>query len=211
MAISLSDLFPMLRSAKGGTPPAESVRHWQRSLGRRKGAHKRVAAPRASAISFETIEPRVLLSADSFNMALATYLDDPQLGTNSAVMLVDDGVGLLSDAADAAFESDALAEGLKAAIPGLLVRNGLPSEFNTLTLEEVLRKNGDGAFDIDLGDYVDDLLGGPSGRRRGRDVEVQDAAPVVRHGEEDVEHAERDRGNHEEVDRDDVCQVVLQE
>ena len=62
-----------------------------------------------------------------------------------------------------------------------------------------------------VGKGLDDLLGGPPGRRRGRDVEVQDATPVVGHDEEDVEHAERDRGDHEEVDRDDVRQVVVQE
>jgi Ca2+-binding RTX toxin-like protein len=160
MAISISDLFPMLRSAKGSTPPASSVRHWERNLGRRKGAHKRVAAPRASAISFETIEPRVLLSADTFAMPIATYLDNPLLGTNSAEMLIDDGLGLLPDAADAAFDSTTLANGLKAAIPGLLVRTSVNSaDFKALTLEDVLRENGDLLLsDVELGDYVDDLL-----------------------------------------------------
>ena len=40
---------------------------------------------------------------------------------------------------------------------------------------------------------------------------MQDAAPIVGHDEEDVEHAERDRGNHEEVECDDVPDVVLKE
>jgi len=180
MAISISDLFPMLRSAKGSTPPASSVRHWERNLGRRKGAHKRVAAPRASAISFETIEPRVLLSADTFGGDLASYLLNPTFGVNSSAVLVDDGLSLLEEVADDAIDEESLQGKLDVAIPGVLVRDGLlPVQFNSLTLAEVLLTNGDelGA-DVDVGGYIDDLLDGLPDFSED-DVSVQDFADAL--------------------------------
>ena len=55
------------------------------------------------------------------------------------------------------------------------------------------------------------LLGSPTGRKRGSDIGVQNATPVVGHDQENVEDAERRRWNHEEVDCDDVPDVVVQE
>ena len=55
------------------------------------------------------------------------------------------------------------------------------------------------------------LAGRSTGPKARRNVEVQDATPVVGHDEENVEDAERRRWNHEEVDRDDVLDVVVQE
>ncbi len=47
-----------------------------------------------------------------------------------------------------------------------------------------------------------DLLGGPSRRRRVRDIEMDDPSPIVCQDDEDEQHLERDRGNSEEVNGD---------
>ena len=93
MKISLGDLFPMLRSAKGSAVSFSSARHWERVIPRRKPCtHKRAAAPRASAISFETFEPRVLLSADGvvggFSDTLSQGLN--AVGTEIGELIEDD-------------------------------------------------------------------------------------------------------------------------
>ena len=48
-----------------------------------------------------------------------------------------------------------------------------------------------------VGKGRDDLLGRPPGGRRGRDVEVQHAAAIVRHDHQHIEHAERHRRDEE--------------
>ena len=43
-----------------------------------------------------------------------------------------------------------------------------------------------------------------------RNIEVNDAAPLMRENEEDVEDAERDSRDGEEIDRGQLCRVVFQ-
>ena len=62
-----------------------------------------------------------------------------------------------------------------------------------------------------VGKCLDDLLGCPTGGGGCRDVEVQDATPIMRHDQQDIEHSERRGGNDEEVHGRDVRSVVLQE
>jgi hypothetical protein len=56
-----------------------------------------------------------------------------------------------------------------------------------------------------------DLLGGPFGGRAGGDIEVEDAPSLVSENEEDEEDLVAPGRQDEEVGRDDVADVVLQE
>jgi hypothetical protein len=61
-----------------------------------------------------------------------------------------------------------------------------------------------------VGKSVKKLLRGPFCGWMRRNVEVNDAAPLMRQDKEDVENAERDRRNGEEIDRGKLFGVVLQ-
>ncbi len=62
-----------------------------------------------------------------------------------------------------------------------------------------------------IGERLDDLLSGPGGSRRVRDVEVHDPPTIMLEDHEHVENSES-RGRHdEEVDRDEVGEVILEE
>ena len=62
-----------------------------------------------------------------------------------------------------------------------------------------------------LGEGFDQLLGGPRGGGVLRDVDVHDAAAVVRHQDEHEEHAARQRRDGEEIHRDDGGEMVGEE
>ena len=61
------------------------------------------------------------------------------------------------------------------------------------------------------GECFDDLLCCPLRARMFRDVDVQDPTAVMSEDKEDEQDAERGRGHHEEVQRNQVSHVVLQE
>jgi len=58
---------------------------------------------------------------------------------------------------------------------------------------------------------LDDLLRRPFSRGTGGDVEVRDIPPVVTQDDEGEEYAKRRGGDGEEVDRDDISNMVIQE
>lgn len=61
------------------------------------------------------------------------------------------------------------------------------------------------------GEGLDDLLCGPLSRRVGGDVEVHHGAPIMAKHDEAIQHTERGGRYREEVDRDDVLGMVVQE
>ena len=58
---------------------------------------------------------------------------------------------------------------------------------------------------------VHDLLGGPVGGWMLRHVEVDDAAAMVGEHDEDEEHPQAGRGHREEVERDEILDMVVEE
>ena len=62
-----------------------------------------------------------------------------------------------------------------------------------------------------VGESLAQLLNDPTARGMPRDIEVQYASPTMVDDEEAVEHAERDRGDGEEVHRRDYLTVIPQE
>src|SRR2546426_9575696 len=61
-----------------------------------------------------------------------------------------------------------------------------------------------------MGKGLSDLLCRPRSGRGVAHVEVYDLAAVMKQDHENVEHAERHRGGHEEVDGDENSDVVLE-
>jgi hypothetical protein len=61
------------------------------------------------------------------------------------------------------------------------------------------------------GKGIPELLGGPLGRRVGGDIDVDDASAIMGQDQEDIQDLETDSRDGEEIHRDQVVDVVLQE
>lgn len=160
MALSLGDLFPLRGSRRAASLAAACPAG---SSSRRRSR----AAPRPTALAFETYEPRMLLSADVLNnVTLADYVANPTVG--SAVLAdLTSALNLLDNVASAAQGDAAFDPFLDKAIPGLLERetkrDGSPifaaADYYAPTLRDVLEDNGADpvAFTDFLADTLDDL------------------------------------------------------
>ncbi len=62
-----------------------------------------------------------------------------------------------------------------------------------------------------FGECSDDLLRRPFSRRMGRDIEMNEVPSVVTQHDKCEKYAERGRRNDEEIDRNDVAQMIVQE
>ncbi|MHC4090331.1 MAG: hypothetical protein ACYSVY_08640 [Planctomycetota bacterium] len=67
------------------------------------------------------------------------------------------------------------------------------------------------AWGLVVRERLDNLLGRPSRGRVGRDVEMNDATPVMPQDDETVQQAKTHRCHDEEIDRGDVGYVILEE
>ncbi len=139
MAVTLSDLFPLRAARSSHASPAAHP------LYRKHGRAR--AAVRPSKIGFETLEPRVLLSADVFDgSTLAAYLANPVIG-NGVLTELDSGLNLLDEVADTAQGLTGYDDLLGTEIPGLLEREtgGVPllaKDFWAPTIADIVGKIG---------------------------------------------------------------------
>ncbi|MES2786950.1 MAG: LEPR-XLL domain-containing protein, partial [Pseudomonadota bacterium] len=161
MSFSLGDLFP-LRGSRRALTVART--HGAATPSRRRTR----AAIRPNPLTFETYEPRLLLSADVLgNVTLSDYLSNPTVG---AAVLGDltSALNLMDNVASAAQDDAVFDPLLDSAIPGLLERetkrNGDPillaSDYYAPTLRDVLDDNG--ADSVDFADFLNETLSGLS-------------------------------------------------
>ena len=99
--------------------------------GRSRAAAKksaRHAVPvRRSALTFELLEPRLLLSADAFPGTQASYVADPLVG-DGILSEFSTGLDAVETAVDTALADNDFTDKLNIALPGLLDRSGANPE-----------------------------------------------------------------------------------
>ena len=126
--MNLADIFPLKGSNNGKAAPRPVA------LGKKGRGSRRAAASRMRAVNFETLEPRILLSADPLQTGYTAALTEGLTAFGSAIELQ--------------LEDDAFANDY---VPGILLSPGASAtsaEFSP-TLEEALRLNTDVSANLD--------------------------------------------------------------